>query len=59
MYTELSTLLLAFYVPQGRFGATPLQGACFNNHPQVAGYLISKGANVNYNKNNVNFLLIL
>ena len=58
MYTELSSLMLAFYVPQDQFAATPLQIACVENHPQVASYLISKGANVNYNKNNVNFLSI-
>ena len=51
-YTELSSLLLAFYVPQDQVAATPLMTACFNNHPQVAGYLISKGANINY-KNKV------
>ena len=44
MYTELSSLLLAFYVPLDPFAATPLQVACANNHLQVASYLISKGA---------------
>ena len=48
MYTELSSLLLAFYVPQDQFAATPLLAAGNNNHPQVASYLISKGANINY-----------
>ena len=51
-----SFLLLAFYVPQGQYGATPLQATCFNNHPQAAGFLISKGARVNY-KNKVIDLL--
>ena len=43
MYT-----LLALYVPQDNLAATPLITACFDNHPQVARYLISKGARVNY-----------
>ena len=50
MYTELSSLLLAFYVPQTQFASTPLMGACTRNHPQVAGYLISKGASMNYRR---------
>ena len=50
-----SSLLLAFYVPQGPYGATPLYIACLNNHPQVARYLISKGARANY-KNKVYYL---
>ena len=54
MYTELSSLLLAFYVPQDQYAATPLQTACVESQLQVASYLISRGANVNYNKNIVN-----
>ena len=41
-------MLLAFYVPQDQFAATPLLAACHDNHPQVASYLIIKGASVNY-----------
>ena len=47
MYTELSSLLLAFYVPQDQFAATPLIAACDENKPEVARYLIQKRANVN------------
>ena len=55
MYTELSSLLLAFYVPQDQFAATPLQKACECNHPQVASYLISKGADICYQSKVVNY----
>ena len=48
MYTELTSLLLAFYVPQDQFAATPLLTACDNNKAEVARYLIQKRANVNY-----------
>ena len=48
MYTELSSLLLAFYVPQDQFAATPLLAACEHNRLEVARFLIQKGANVNY-----------
>ena len=41
-------LLLAFYAPQDQYAATPLVITCANNHPQVATYLISKGARVDY-----------
>ena len=46
MYTELSSLLLAFYVPQDRFAATPLIAACDENKLEVAEFLIQKGANM-------------
>ena len=46
MYTELSSLLLAFYVPQDQFAATPLIVACGNNKLEVAKYLLQKGANM-------------
>ena len=55
MYTELSSLLLAFYVPQGQFAATPLLAACDHNKMDVAEYLITKRANINY-QNKVNCL---
>ena len=45
-------MLLALYVSQDDLAATPLLVSCVNNHPQVASYLISKGARVNY-KNKV------
>ena len=47
MYTELSSLLLAFYVPQDQFAATPLMSACIDSKLEVAKYLIEKGANIN------------
>ena len=59
MYTELSSLLLAFYVPQDDLAATPLLMACVNNHLQVAGYLISKGADVNYKNKVIHYLYCL
>ena len=43
-------------VPQDQYAATPLQMACVQNQLQVASYLVSRGANVNYNKNIVNCL---
>ena len=46
MYTELSSLLLAFYVPQTQIAATPLIGACNNNKLKVARFLIQEGANM-------------
>ena len=46
MYTELSSLLLAFCVPQDRFAATPLMAACDENKLEVANFLIQKGANM-------------
>ena len=46
MYTELSSLLLAFYVPQDQFAATPLMAACHENKLEVAEFLIQKGANM-------------
>ena len=55
MYTKLSSLLLAFYVPQDHLAATPLLMACNNNHISVASYLIKEGANVNC-QNKVNCL---
>ena len=51
-----SPLLLAFYVPQDQYGATPLYTACFDNHPQVASYLISEGARVNYQQKVIQYL---
>ena len=49
-------LLLAFCVPQEAPCATPLLAACANNHPQVASYLISKGAIVNYKNKVIHYL---
>ena len=46
MYTELSSVLLAFYVPQDQFAATPLLTACEHNRLEVAKFLIQKEANV-------------
>ena len=48
MYTELSSLLFAFYVPQDQFAATPLLTACEHNRLEVAQFLIQKGANIDY-----------
>ena len=48
MYTELSSLLLAFYVSQEEYAATPLLIACDKKHIEVAKYLIDKGANINH-----------
>ena len=56
MYTELSSLLLAFYVPQGQVAATPLLTACFDNQVDVAKYLITKKANINYQNKVINCL---
>ena len=50
-----SSLLLAFYVPQDQYGATPLQISCVYNHPQVASYLISKGARANYQEKVIHY----
>ena len=47
MYAELSSLLLAFYVPQDQIAATPLLTACDHNKLEVAKYLVQKGANMN------------
>ena len=55
MFTELSSLLLAFYVPQDQFAATPLLAACDENKVDLAKYLITKRANINY-QNKVNYL---
>ena len=51
-----SSLLLVFYVPQDQIAATPLLVACLNNHSQVAGYLINKGARVNYQNKVIHYL---
>ena len=56
MYTELSSLLLAFYVPQDQFAATPLLTACERNKVDVAEYLITKKANINYQNKVINCL---
>ena len=56
MYTELSSLLLAFYVPQGPLAATPLLTACNENKVDVAEYLIIKKANINYQNKVINCL---
>ena len=58
MYTELSSLLLAFYVPQDQYAATPLITACERGQPEVASFLIQKGANTNY-QNKVLLLSLL
>ena len=56
MYTQVSSLLLAFYVPQdGQIAPTPLLTACNRNKVDVAEYLITKRANINY-QNKVNCL---
>ena len=47
---------LAFYIPQEAPCATPLLAACGKNHPQVASYLISKGARVNYKNKVIHYL---
>ena len=56
MYTELSSLLLAFYVPQDQFAATPLLTACYDNKVDVASYLIQQRANLNYQNKVINCL---
>ena len=56
MYTELSSLLLAFYVPQAEPCATPLLAACNHNKVDVAEYLITKKANINYQNKVINYL---
>ena len=56
MYTELSSLLLAFYVPQAEPCATPLLTACDHNKVDVATYLIQQRANVNYKNKVINCL---
>ena len=56
VYTELSFLLLAFYVPQDQFAATPLIAACGENKLEVAKFLIQKGANMNLQTKVVNTL---
>jgi ankyrin repeat protein len=50
---------LAFYVPQEAPCPTPLLVACHENHPQVATYLISKGARVNYQNKVIHYLYYL
>jgi ankyrin repeat protein len=50
---------LAFYVPKDNIAATPLIIACINNHPQVASYLIGKGARVNYQNKVIHYLFCL
>ena len=56
MYTELSSLLLAFYVPQSQIAPTPLLAACNENKVDVAEYLITKKANINYQNKVINCL---
>ena len=56
MYTEVSSLLLAFYVPQSQIAPTPLLTACNHNKVDVAEYLITKKANINYQNKVINCL---
>ena len=57
MYTELSSLLLAFYVPQTKVAATPLMAACGKNKLEVAKFLIQKGANMDLKNKVISTLL--
>ena len=57
MYTELSSLLLALYVPQDQFAATPLIVACGKNKLEIARFLIQKGANMDMKNKVISTLL--
>jgi hypothetical protein len=46
--SSLSSLLLAFHVPQETTRATPLSAACDENRLDVASFLIEKGASIDY-----------
>jgi hypothetical protein len=57
--TLISAVGIYFYVPQGSNGATPLIATSGENHPQVASYLISKGARVNYQTKVIHYSIVL